>query len=145
MLRWLWSNLGSLLLAFILALAVWIVAVTNADPTETRELGPIPIDYTGLRQGLLIVGEPPPTAGNATIRAPLSVWEQIGSQNVALAVHLEGLEEGTHELAVEPSVDVQPAQVSQWNPGSISLTLERAATASLGIEVVAVGEPHLGY
>jgi YbbR domain-containing protein len=145
MLRWLWSNLGSLLLAFILALAVWIVAVTNADPTETRELGPISIEYTGLRQGLLRVGEPPPTAGIVTVRAPLSVWEQIGSQNVALVVHLEGLEEGTHELAVETSVDVQPAQVSQWDPESISLTLERAATASLDIEVVAVGEPQLGF
>ncbi len=145
MLRWLWNNLGSLLLAFILALAVWIVAVTNADPTETRELGPISIDYIGLRQGLLRVGEPPPTAGNVTVRAPLSVWEQIGIQNVALAVHLEGLEEGTHELAVETSVDVQPAQISQWDPISISLTLERAATASLDIDVVVVGEPQLGF
>ncbi len=145
MLRWLWNNLGSLLLAFILALAVWIVAVTNADPTETRELGPIPIDYIGLRQGLLRVGEPPPTAGNVTVRAPLSVWEQIGSQNVALAVHLEGLEEGTHELAVETSVDFQPAQISQWDPISISLTLERAATASLDIDIVVVGEPQLGF
>ncbi len=145
MLRWLWKNLGSLALAFILALAVWIVAVTNADPTETRELGPIPIDYTGLRQGLLVVGEAPPIAGTVTVRAPLSVWEQLSSQNVALAVHLEGLEEGTHELPVETIVDVQPAQVSQWNPETISLTLERAATASLGIDVVAVGEPQLGY
>ncbi len=145
MLRWLWNNLGSLLLAFILALAVWIVAVTNADPTETRELGPIPIDYSGLRQGLLVVGEPPPTDGFATVRAPLSVWEQIGTQSVILAVNLEGLEEGPHELPVETRVDVQPAQVSQWNPGTISLTLERAATTSLDIDVVAVGEPQLGY
>ncbi|MEE9216257.1 MAG: CdaR family protein [Anaerolineales bacterium] len=145
MLRWLWTNLGSLLLAFVLALAVWIVALTNADPSEIRELGPIPIEYTGLRQSLLVVGERPPTAGNATVRAPLSVWEQIGIQSVTMAVHLEGLEEGTHELAVETRVDVQPAQVSQWDPGSISLTLERAATASLDIEVVAVGEPQLGY
>jgi YbbR domain-containing protein len=145
MLRWLWNNLGSLLLAFILALAVWIVAVTSADPTETRELGPIPIEYTGLRQGLLRVGDPPPATGSVTVRAPLSVWEQIGSQNVALAVNLEGLEEGTHELPVETSVDVQPAQISQLNPESISLTLERAATTSLDIDVVDVGEPQLGY
>ncbi len=145
MLRWLWNNLGSLVLAFILALSVWIVAVTNADPTETRELGPIPIEYTGLRQGLLRVGEPPPVVGTITVRAPLSVWEQLGSQNVGLAVHLEGLEEGTHELPVETSLEVQPAQVSQWNPGTISLTLERAATASLGIDVIAVGEPQLGF
>ena len=145
MLRWLWGNIGSLLLAFILALAVWIVAVTNADPTETRELGPIPIDYSGRRQGLLIIGEEPPTTGTVTVRAPLSVWEMIGPDNVNLSVDLEGLEEGSHELAVETSVDVRPAQVSEWNPGSVSVTLERAATASLDVDVVAVGEPQLGF
>ena len=112
MLRWLWNNLGSLLLAFILALAVWVVAITNADPTETRELGPIPIDYSGLRQGLLIVGEAPPITGSITVRAPLSIWEQIGLDNVGLAVYLESLEEGTHELAVETRLDARPAQVS---------------------------------
>jgi len=145
MLRWLWRNLGSLLLAFILALAVWIIAVTNADPTETRELGPIPIDYSGLRQSLLIVGDPPPSTGSVTVRAPLSVWEQIGPDSVVLAVNLAGLEEGTHELAVETSLDVRPAQVSGWDPESISLTLERAATASLDIEIKTVGEPQLGF
>ncbi|GMR10349.1 MAG: hypothetical protein BMS9Abin28_1170 [Anaerolineae bacterium] len=145
MLRWLWRNLGSLLLAFILGLAVWIVAVTNADPTETRVLGPIPIEYSGLRQGLLIVGDPPPSTGSVTVRAPLSVWEQIGPDNVVLAVNLAGLEEGTHELAVETRVDVRPAQVSGWDPESISLTLERAATASMDIEIVTVGEPQLGF
>ncbi len=145
MLRWLWRNLGSLLLAFILALAVWIIAVTNADPTETRELGPIPIDYSGLRQSLLIVGDPPPSTGSVTVRAPLSVWEQIGPDNVVLAVNLAGLEEGTHKLAVETSLDVRLAQVSGWDPESISLTLERAATASLDIEIKTVGEPQLGF
>jgi len=145
MLRWLWRNLGSLLLAFILALAVWIVAVTNADPTETRELGPLPIDYSGLRQSLLIVGEAPPATGIITVRAPLSVWEQIGLDNVVLAVNLAGLEEGTHVLAVKTGLDVRPAQVTDWDPGSISLTLERAATASLDIEIEIIGEPQLGF
>lgn len=145
MLRWFWKNLGSLLLALILALAVWVVAVTNADPTETRELGPIPIDYSGLRQGLLIVGEAPPATGSITVRAPLSIWEQIGLDDVGLAVNLENLEEGTHELVVETRLEARPAQVSDWDPASISITLERAATASLDIKVEAVGEPQLGY
>jgi YbbR domain-containing protein len=145
MLRWLWNNLGSLVLAFILALAVWIVAVTNADPTETRELGPIPIDYSGLRQGLLIIGDAPPSTGTVTLRAPLSVWEQIGADSVSLAADMSGLGEGKHELVVEPMVDIRPAQVTEWDPESIPLTLERAATASLDIDVIAVGEPQLGY
>ncbi len=145
MLRWLWGNLGSLILAFVLALAVWIVALTNADPTETRELDPIPIEYSGLRQGLLIIGEPPPTSGSITVRAPLSVWEQIGSDDVRLTADMGSLEEGTHDLIVESIISVQPAQISAWDPGSVAVTLERSATASLDIDIVPVGEPQLGY
>ncbi len=145
MLRWLWNNLGSIVLAFVLALAVWVVAITNSDPTETRELGPIPIDYSGLRQGLLIIGDPLPTTGNVTLRAPLSIWEQISSDSVSLTADMSGLGEGTHDLTVEARVDVRPAQVADWSPGSVPLILERAATASLDISVQPVGEPQLGY
>ncbi|MEK7682522.1 MAG: CdaR family protein [Chloroflexota bacterium] len=146
MLRWLWSNLSSLLLAFVLAVAVWIVSVINEDPTETRELpSPVAIDYIGLRQGLLIVGDPPPTSGRVTIRAPLSVWELIGIDNVGLAVDLAGLEEGTHQLPVQPILGVQPARVSAHEPDLVTVTLERAATTSLDVEVVTLGEPQLGY
>jgi len=146
MLRWLWKNLSSLLLALVLAVAVWIVAVMNEDPTETRELpSPVAIDYLGLRQGLLIVGDPPPTSGRVTIRAPLSVWELIGIDNVGLAVDLAGLEEGTHQLPVQPILGVQPARVSAHEPDLVTVTLERAATTSLDVEVVTLGEPQLGY
>jgi hypothetical protein len=34
--RWLSRNLGSLLLAFILAVVVWVSAVVSANPNQTR-------------------------------------------------------------------------------------------------------------
>ena len=37
-LRWLAKNLATLLLAFILALIVWVSAVTSADPNEQHVL-----------------------------------------------------------------------------------------------------------
>jgi YbbR domain-containing protein len=145
-LRWLWGNLASLLLAFILAAAVWIVAVISEDPTDTRELpSPVAIDYIGLRQGLLIVGDPPPTSGRVTLRAPLSVWDLVSLDSVGLTVDLTGLEEGTHSLQVEPILSVQPARVEAHQPESVTLTLERAATTSVDVEVVTLGEPQLGY
>jgi YbbR domain-containing protein len=145
-LRWLWGNLGSLLLAFTLAAAVWIVAVISEDPTDTRELpSPVAIDYLGLRQGLLIVGDPPPAAGRVTLRAPLSVWDLMSLDSVGLRVDLTGLEEGTHNLQVEPILSLQPARVEAHQPESVTITLERAATTSVDVEVVTLGEPQLGY
>ncbi len=145
-LRWLWGNLSSLLLAFILAVAVWIVAVASEDPTDTRPLAfPVAIEIIGPRQGLLIVGDPPPATGRVTLRAPLSVWDLIGPDSVGLRVDLTGLEEGTHSVQVEPILGVQPARVEDYQPQSVTVRLERAATTSVDIEVVTLGEPQLGY
>ncbi|MGH2622009.1 MAG: CdaR family protein [Anaerolineales bacterium] len=146
LLRWLWGNLRSLLLAFVLAVAVWIVAVASEDPNDTLELPfPVAIETVGLRQGLLIVGDPPPASGRVTLRAPLSVWDLIGLDSVGLTIDLTGLEEGTHSVQVEPILRVQPARVEDHQPQSVTVTLERAATTSVDIEVVTLGEPQLGY
>lgn len=145
MLRWIWNNLSSLVLALVLAIAVWIVAIINEDPTEVRQLASVPINYSGLRQGLLIVGGEPPSTGTVSVRAPLSVWEIIGPASVSLHVDLSGLGEGTHRVPVESQLSVRPARVSQADPAVVELTIERAATGSWDIEVVAVGEPQLGY
>jgi YbbR domain-containing protein len=145
-LRWLWGNLGSLLLAFVLAVAVWFVAVISEDPTDTRELpSPVAINYLGLRQGLLIVGDPPPATGRVTLRAPLSVWDLMSPDSVGLRVDLTGLEEGTHTLQVETILSLQPARVEAHQPESVTVTLERAATTSVDVQVVTLGEPQLGY
>ena len=50
MLRWLWENLSSLLLAFILSLAVWVAAVNTDDPVSQRALaGGIPLEIVNLQ------------------------------------------------------------------------------------------------
>jgi len=145
-LRWFWANLSSLVLALTLGVIVWVVAILNADPTEARELGTaVPIEYLGLGEGLLMVGEPPPLAGSVTVRAPASVWEQLTPSQIHLRVDLSGLDEGVHRLAIEPGLDVRPARVDEFQPGSVQLTLERAVTASVPVMVVTVGEPQLGY
>lgn len=145
-LRWFWANLSSFVLALTLGVIVWVVAILNADPAESRELGvPVPVEYVGLRDGLLIVGGPPPAFGDVTLRAPTSVWGQLNASMVHLRVDLTGLEEGTHSLPVEPLVDVRPARVDDFQPQTVQVTLERAATASVPVNVVTVGEPQLGY
>ncbi len=146
MLRWFWSNLSSMILALTLGTIVWVVAILNADPTDARQLGtPIGIEYTGLREGLLMVGDPPPSVGQVTVRAPASVWEQLSPTQVHLRVDLTGLDEGTHQLEVQPLLEIRPARVDDYQPRSVQVTLERAATASVPVNVVTIGEPQLGY
>ncbi len=146
MLRWFWKNLSSLALALILGVVVWVAAILNDDPTETQELeSQVAIEYSDLRQGLRVVGEAPPEAGTVSLRAPHSAWSQITPDLVHLRVELGGLEEGIHTLAVEPSVELRTARVDSYEPRSVTLTLEREATASVVVRVSLIGEPQLGY
>ena len=146
MLRWIWQNLSSLALALILGMVVWVAAILNADPTETQELAsPVEIEYSGLRQGLRIVGEAPPQNGTVSLRAPRSAWTSITPELAHLKVNLAGLEEGIHTLNIEPSVELKTARVDTYEPQTVTLTLEREATASVVIKVALIGEPQLGY
>lgn len=144
MLRWLWENLGSLVLAFVLSFTVWVVAVTTEDPLVERAFSlPIPIQYLNLGQGLTVVGEPPRDV-RVTLRAPESVWQELRSEDVVARVELRGLAAGSFEVPVVVEVSRRPAQVAAVEPARLRLTLEPASSVTLPIQVVQLGETAVG-
>ena len=101
-LRWLGKNLGTLLVAFLLALAVWVSAVLSADPNVERDLArPVPIEYVGKDPGLKVMGNVPGEV-NLTLMAPQSVWEELDKQvdSVSAWVDLSNLGPGEFEVPV---------------------------------------------
>jgi YbbR domain-containing protein len=145
MLRWLWKNLGSLVLAFILALTVWVAAVNADDPTEVRQISsPISIEYINLPSGILIINSPA-QQGQVSVRAPLSVWNQLTPQDIHLQVDLSGLTAGSHDLPVAHWVDRQPARLAKLDPQTVRVVLEAAGSKSVPVMIDVVGDPALGY
>ncbi len=67
--RWFGANLPTLLLAFILALAVWVSAVVAADPNEQHILRPITLEMIGGAPDMVQV-EPTANQVRLTIKAP---------------------------------------------------------------------------
>ena len=77
MINWLRKNWRTMLWAMLLSVAVWIAAVTAADPDEQRIFGkPVPIEIVGQDPGLVILGDIPKEV-EITLRAPLSVWNRL--------------------------------------------------------------------
>lgn len=147
MLKWIIRNLGSFLLAFLLALTVWILAVIAADPDETRVYPRgIPLEITGQDPRLIITGEVPRQV-NLTLRAPQSIWAQIiSSENqVRAVIDLAGRATGQHTVPVQVQIQVSPVRIIDINPETIELTLEPLASRSLPIDVVVNGQPAIGY
>lgn len=144
-LRWLAENGSTLLMAFVLAVTVWVAAVNAADPIADRAFpSSITIAYEGLGSGLLVVGTPP-AQGRVSVRAPGSVWNQLTPERIHLRVQLRGLSAGTREITVAGSVDLSPARLTSIEPARVTLTIEPAASKEVQARVASIGEPALGY
>jgi hypothetical protein len=97
-LRWLVSNLSTLILSFALAVVVWISAVTAANPNIER-IRTVPLEVIGLDPDKLVTSSVPAQV-RVTLRAPTSVMDSITSteQSVRAWVDVSGLEAGTHDI-----------------------------------------------
>jgi YbbR domain-containing protein len=135
------------LLAFALAVTVWVSAVTSADPDETRVYpAAIPIEYIGQDPGLILTG-PVPQSVQLTLRAPSSVWDQLIAERdqIRVLADLSGLDAGEHSVELQVQIGLRPVRVMETAPAHLNLVLEPLATRSLAIDLTLEGEPAIGY
>ena len=147
MLHWISENYRTFLWAFALSIAVWVVAVTSADPDETRTLSSaVPIQIIGQDPSLVISNEIP-TEVEVTLRAPRSVWNLIEAdpQIVQAILDLSGLSSGEHSLDLQIQIDARPVQIISVGPRTITFMLETLATQTLSVDLSLAGETAIGY
>lgn len=147
MIGWFRKNWTSLLWALLLSVAVWIAAVTAADPDDQRIYGkPVSIEIVGQDPGLVIVGDIP-TQVEVTLRAPRSVWDRIDGQDkpIRAVVDLSGLSAGEHSVRVQVQVSENPARVVSVSPASFTVTLEPLASRVFPVGLTLNGQPATGY
>ena len=143
--RWFWDNVGTLILAFLLAVVVWVVAVNEENPTEERVFAePVVVELINTPSDLIRVG-PVLTEATLTIRAPRSTWEALTAEQIHLIADLAGQTPGTHDIPVSWRLDEPGARVIKLDPGSIHITLESRATRELPLSLEQTGEPAQGY
>ena len=144
-LRWIMKNLGSLVLALIISLLVWIAAVNESDPLITQEFPEnVPVEYRNHEQDYVVVGDVP-LEGVMTLRAPASVWEDLTTDDLRLVVDLTGLYDGDHTVDVEPEENLSLVRVISYEPTSVDLTLEPSVSREMSVTPVLSGEPAIGY
>ncbi|MBK8822419.1 MAG: hypothetical protein IPN58_07340 [Anaerolineales bacterium] len=147
MFRWISENYRTFLWAFALSIAVWVAAVTSADPDETRLLdAPVPVQIIGQDPSLVINSDIPKEV-EVTLRAPRSVWNLIDAdpQIVQAILDISGLSSGEHSIEVQIQIDARPIQIVSVGPGTITFMLESLATQTLSVDLSLAGEPAVGY
>ena len=144
--RWFAVNIRTLLLALVLGFAVWMSAVTAADPDETRSLLTVPIEIIGQDPSLIITNDIPASV-EVSLRAPHSVWEQLTTQENAVRaiLDLSTLSAGEHELPIQILISVRPVQIIFVNPATVTFELEPLAVQTLPVSLTLSGQPAIGY
>lgn len=147
LLRWLFRNLGALLLALALSVVVWITAISESDPVVER-VRTAPLEVVGQAPNMLLVESIPATA-RVTLRAPRTIAERMAASDNAMHawIDLTGLGAGQHEVNVEVDVNeaFEPVRKVQTVPERITVTLESLETRAFPIHLEVSGSPAIGY
>lgn len=145
--EWYLKNLRTLALALILALAVWVSAVTAADPDEVKDYPrPVLLQVIGQDPALVVVGSLPSQV-SLTLRAPHSAWNQLNASadQVRAILDLSGLQAGEHRVKIQIQVTERPVRVVSSTPQELDIRLEPLASLTLPIQLAVQGEPAVGY
>ena len=140
-------NLPSLLTALVFAIAVWVFAVNQTDPTETRAYPrPLDIEVIGLAQELTIVNDIPRQL-SLTLRAPASILNRLENDSnlIETTLDLSGLDNGVHNLTPQVNINLSPVEVVNLNPSSIFVNLDAIISRSLPIKIITLGNPAIGF
>ena len=141
------KNLPTFITAILLAIAVWVLAVTNIDPVERRTFGrPVPLEITGQDPSLVITTELPEQV-SIILSAPASTWSsELNSSNVIRAlVDLTGLDAGDYKIPVRLQINARPVKVESLSPDIVSLTMEKLFSESFSINLLQPSSPAVGY
>ena len=141
------KNLPTLILSFLLAVAVWISAVTSADPTEEQQYPrQIKIELVGKDPALIITNNYQEQVV-INLSAPRSIWSNLinDSNKVRALVDLSGLGKGEYDAPIHVQIGLRPVEVISYSPETIKIVLETMATKEIPVHLIQRGEPALGF
>jgi len=141
------KNLPTLITAVLLAIAVWILAVTNTDPVERRSYNrPVPIEISSLDPSLVITNDLPDQT-SVMLSAPVSLWSSaLSASNAVRAIaDLSGLKAGVHEVSIKLQINARPVKIEVYSPDIISVHLEQMMSKSFNINLFQSSSPAIGY
>ncbi|MCK5793785.1 MAG: hypothetical protein KAH12_03715 [Anaerolineales bacterium] len=146
LMRWLGSNLTSLILSLFLALVIWISAVTSANPNVEAELS-LPLEIREQPSDIAIVDSLPQTV-DLKVLAPESVIQSLEEDNPLVAyISLTDIEAGTYRFTIQIEIpdQLKPIRILEQNPEKVELKLSNLISKLLPVSIQVEGEPAIGY
>lgn len=144
-LRQLWNNLSSVVLALLLAVAVWVTATLQADPFDVQEYIGIPVAALNQPENTILF-EGDAARVNVEARAPQSVLIDLTVSNFEATMDLADVETGvTTAVPISVTCDIAAVRIVSYNPQEELVRLEEVSTITLPVDIAVEGEVATGY
>ena len=143
------TDIGTHILALVLALVLWFFVMYTQSPTgvtvelQTRRLSAVTLEVRNRPVGLTLVRQPPATVV-LTIRGPRLTVDGLKTQDVVAFLDLTGLNEGTHHLSVRVVLPSGVEAVSS-TPARMEVALDQIISTTVPVQLSLAGDIAAGF
>ena len=110
------SQLGSLILAVVLATTVWVVATNDENPSrEAWFPDALPIEFTNLGNGLVVFHKSVETV-HVRVLAPEASWNQLRASSFRVIADLKSLGAGEHQVKLKVETSDSSVSITAIDP-----------------------------
>jgi YbbR domain-containing protein len=139
------NNLSSMILALLLAVAVWIAATLQANPFAVWEFTNVPVDPVD-QPADTVFFEGDTGSVSVRVRAPQSVLESLNLQDFEAQVDLSDVEIGTSTtVPISVTVHDEGVRIQSYTPEELTVHLEPVVSITVPVDVTIIGEVATGY
>lgn len=141
------SNLGSFILALLLAFTVWIAATLQNDPFSVQAFSNVPVTLVNQPDETILFNESDFSETTAiTVRAPESVLSELRTSDFVATMDLEGVQPGTPtSVPIEVACSNEAVRIQSWSPSRQNILLESLGTRTLLVTIEIEGQIATGY
>jgi YbbR domain-containing protein len=141
------SNLGSFILALLLAFTVWIAATLQNDPFSVQAFPNVPITLVNQPDNtILFNGNDFSETTTITVRVPESVLSELRTSDFVATMDLAGVQPGTPtSVPIEVTCSNEAVRIESWSPSRQTIHLESLETDTLLVTIDIEGQIATGY
>ncbi len=135
-----------MLIALLLAVTVWIVAVSEENPShEGFYPQSLSIQTVNLASGLVVYQQSIDTV-QVKLRAPQVSWDQLRPALFHVVADLQGLGAGEHTVKLQVTVDDPRVTVTEIDPSAtVNIRLEQLKSRAMDVHSDVLDAAPLGY
>ena len=145
LLRLLWNNLSSIILALLLAVAVWIAATFQNDPFDVRRFAAVPVTPLNQPENTVFF-EGDPAWVTVDARAQQTVLDTLKVADFVAQMDLSAVQTGIPvSVPISVTTSIELVRIESCEPASQTVHLEALGSGSIPVDVEIEGQVATGY